>query len=289
MVGTFLAALPEGSPVTGGLAAGKRGIDDLKGRPGIILVEDFDGGTWRTVPARSESGPDVSTVTTDAAEDFAPLQGAALRVRLLKGQTQGLNVHLRLAVNGGGEPEEAYFRYYLRLGSSWDPDLDGGKMPGFAGTYGRAGWGNRKSDGRNGWSTRGAFFKYTDDGSPLSKLRGLGSYVYHAEMSGIDGESWGWNLAPTGLLQKGRWYCIEQHVRLNRPGSGDGVLRAWVDGRLVFERRDLRYREVPDLKIESVWLNVYHGGSQASPRDMTLFIDNLVVAREYIGPSLPAR
>ena len=28
----------------------------------------------------------------------------------------------------------------------------------------------------------------------------------------------------------GRWICIESHVRLNQPGSADGVFRVWVDG-----------------------------------------------------------
>ena len=40
----------------------------------------------------------------------------------------------------GEEQEEIYFRYYIRLADDWDPRR-GGKMPGIAGTYGRAGWG----------------------------------------------------------------------------------------------------------------------------------------------------
>ena len=31
-------------------------------------------------------------------------------------------------------------------------------------------------------------------------------------------------------------------------------------------------------------MNVYHGGSTPSPRDMSLYIDNVVVAKRYIGP-----
>jgi hypothetical protein len=36
--------------------------------------------------------------------------------------------------------------------------------------------------------------------------------------------------------------------------------------------------------VESVWLNVYHGGVEKADRDLTLYIDNLVIARRYIGP-----
>ena len=107
-------------------------------------------------------------------------------------------------------------------------------------------------------------------------------------MSGNSGDVWGWSLGPTGLLHKNRWYCVEQHVRLNRPGDADGVLQAWIDGKLVFEKKNIRYRDTPELKIESVWMNVYHGGTRPAARDLSIFIDNVVVARKYIGPVGPA-
>ena len=71
---------------------------------------------------------------------------------------------------------------------------------------------------------------------------------------------------------------------MNSPGRNDGVLKAWIDGVLVFERSDLRFRDVPELKIESLWMNVWYGGTDPAPQDMTLYIDNLVISRKYIGP-----
>ena len=64
-------------------------------------------------------------------------------------------------------------------------------------------------------------------------------------------------------------------------------MRAWLDGRLVMEKTDIRFRDTAELKIESIWLNVYHGGAAPSPRDMSLYIDNVVVAQQYIGPMKP--
>jgi hypothetical protein len=87
-------------------------------------------------------------------------------------------------------------------------------------------------------------------------------------------------------LENNRWYCIEQHVRLNTPGENDGVLRGWVDGRLVFEKTDVCMRDVEDLKIEAVWLNVYLGGTWTSRKDQHLYIDNVVIARKPIGPMM---
>ena len=97
------------------------------------------------------------------------------------------------------------------------------------------------------------------------------------------GATWGWNLGPTGRLEKNRWYSIEQYVKMNDPGRANGLLRAWIDGILVFERSDIRFRSTSDLKIEALWMNVYHGGTMSAPQDLSLFIDNVVVATQYIG------
>ncbi|MCL4764220.1 MAG: hypothetical protein KJ018_20985, partial [Burkholderiales bacterium] len=86
-----------------------------------------------------------------------------------------------------------------------------------------------------------------------------------------------------GVLERERWYCIEQHVRLNTPGARDGVLRAWVDGALALARDDVRLRDVEAVRIERVWMNVYHGGTAPPARDMHLDIDSVVIARERIG------
>lgn len=115
----------------------------------------------------------------------------------------------------------------------------------------------------------------------MSGLTQLGTYAYHAEMKGQYGDFWLW---PGALLARNRWYCIEQYVRLNRPGISDGILRVWVDGRLAMERSDIRMRNVDQLHIETVWLNAYHGGAEKSPQDQHFYIDNVVVARRYIGP-----
>ena len=47
---------------------------------------------------------------------------------------------------------------------------------------------------------------------------------------------------------------------------------------------DLHVRDLPDLRIESLCLNIYHGGTTPAAQDMSLYIDNLVIARRYIGP-----
>jgi hypothetical protein len=115
----------------------------------------------------------------------------------------------------------------------------------------------------------------------------IGYYCYHADMRGKYGEHWTF----TPRLRHGRWYCVEQYCKLNTPGPpgekgrNDGVLRGWIDGAPAFEKADIRFRDVDALKIEDVWVNVYHGGATpVPPADIHLYLDNLVIARRPIGP-----
>lgn len=207
----------------------------------------------------------------------------ALEVTVREGKNKGLNRRYKFRANGLDEPEEAYFRYYLRLSQSWNSDISGGKFPGFAGTYGKAGWGGRKATGDGGWSARGFFFSTAEN--QRGQLRTpLGNYVYHLDQTNRYGNDWVWSENGAALLENDRWYSVEQQVKLNTPGQSDGVLRGWLDGKLVFEKTDLRFRGSPTLKIEEVWFNVYHGGGDAAPRDLVLYIDNVVIANKYIGP-----
>ena len=77
-------------------------------------------------------------------------------------------------------------------------------------------------------------------------------------------------------------------MKMNTPGKNDGILRGWVDGRPAFEKTDVRMRDVPGLKIERIWINIYHGGTWTSDSDDHLFIDNVVIAKRYIGPMQPS-
>lgn len=264
-------SLAEGEPRDAGLA---RTAD-------VLFAEDFDRGTrWQEFMTYPGTQPSLSVIDRDPAGKFEPIAGRALRVVVRRGSTMALNHHVHFAKLPGGEPDEAYFRYHLRLGDNWDPVVSGGKLPGFSGTYNRAGWGNRRADGTNGWSARGAFFGVSNP--PLSPERYIGSTP--VTMDEDLGDNWGWNLGPTGRLHKNRWYAIEQYIKLNTPGKADGILRTWVDGEVAMSRETIRFRSTPALKVESVWFNVYHGGVDPTDRDLTLYIDNVVVARKYIGP-----
>jgi len=71
---------------------------------------------------------------------------------------------------------------------------------------------------------------------------------------------------------------------MNSHGLHDDIIRAWVNGVMAFEKQDIMFRTVDSLKIEQILMNVYHGRIAVSPYDQHLYFDNVVIAREYIGP-----
>jgi len=270
---SLAAALGIPSLVPAELPGGKR-----KPASGDLLFFcNFESDTWYEEWGMRRRDEHAGVIAADPRRKFRPLQGKALRIKVDQGGHYGLSVQFRFKKQLGEEPEEIYFRYYLRFADDWDP-VRGGKLPGIAGTYGRAGWGGRRVNGRNGWSARGLFRGQKNGKTPI------GFYCYHADMRGRYGSNWLWEKDRLGDLQNNRWYCVEQYAKMNTPGRNDGILRGWVDGRLAFEKTDVRMRDVDSLKIESVWLNVYLGGTWTSRSDHHLYIDNVVIARKYIGP-----
>ena len=272
-----------------GLASRYPGDAGIAAAKSVLFATDFESPKWNEEWTYAGDMNVLDTIEADGERRFEPLDGKALRVRIAEGATGALNTLFKFKKEAGDEPGEIYFRYYLRLGSDWNQTLQGGKLPGISGTYGIAGWGGRKSNGNNGWSARGLFKLTIPAGNPLGGTTPIGTYCYHADMQGSYGTNWVWQKDYRGFLENDRWYSVEQYLKLNTPGDRDGVLRAWIDGRLAFEKTDIRFRHVDKLKIEQVWMNVYHGGTKPSPYDQHVFIDNVVIAREYIGPMSPRK
>lgn len=87
------------------------------------------------------------------------------------------------------------------------------------------------------------------------------------------------------------WHCVEAMFRLNsldlkadRPNA-DGVVRGWFDGELVIDRTDvvLRSTDFPKMKFNQFLLLPYFG-SGLLPHQQTLWIDELAVGTERLGP-----
>lgn len=125
-------------------------------------------------------------------------------------------------------PIEAYLRYYLTWGYSWDPSPAGGKMPGWDMRFRDHGYlypvvpgmnrGNSGSgtDGFTGGSCRGNYDRYATIGSPIENFRGIANGdCYALNQTGQFGIDIFWDKNYLAQLRKGEVYCIESYIRLN--------------------------------------------------------------------------
>ncbi len=202
--------------------------------PDVWMAADFETTAWPSAWSYVSPASHVERVARDDALRFAPLSGYALRVTVAKGDNFGLDMGFDFAKKLGYEPEDVYFRYYLRFADDWIPTVDGGKLPGLSGTYGKAGWGGRRASGDTGWSMRGQFNRAPSPANPLHGYTTVGTYAYHADMDDQFGDHWYWVNDGIGVLERNRWYCLEQHFKVNTRGrkgwhpAGLGRWRACV-------------------------------------------------------------
>ena len=272
-----------GPPRDDGIAHRYPGDEGIATDPDILFADGFEGHSIDSRWTQGMRAPAI-TINHDSELKFQRLKGRALKVTIPKGQQLGLDLRYRFRDRHGSEPEEIYFRYYLRLAQDWLLAADGGKLPGLAGTYGQAGWGGRPWDGNKGWSLRGSFGTNPPKGHLGNGRVMLGTYAYHSKATATYGEGLQWITGGlAGLIEPDRWYCIEQRVKLNTPGTADGVLQVWVDGQLALSRTDIRLRDREGIRIEEVWMNFFHGGTGPAPAAMHAYVDNLVIAKRYVG------
>lgn len=226
----------------------------------LYFQDDFSSSNWKR---NYEVSHEKNFVHTRSG----CYSGSCIEITVNKDSHYGGSAKYKLQQNLGFEPEELYAEYRVNYDQSMTEY--GGKAPGFDGTYGVAGWGNRPGYGTKGWSARG-----TVKAEGLSYVRNS-FYVYHTN-TGNNGKTWGdarwWDSG--GNMQHDRWYHVKQYVKLNTPGKNNGVLRAWVDGKKVFDRSDFNFRKVSSLKIYAYWFNYYNGGRDEAKRTGKVLIDD---------------
>lgn len=167
--------------------------------------------------------------------------------------------------------DNACMRYDIRFSKTFDWSL-GGKLPGLSGvapgvtpTY-PTGGGN---PGDKGWSGRMMW----RTGKPNTMV----SYMYGPRQSSYYGDDINWNRSFTA----GRWHRVRQCYVMNTVGKANGVLRTWLDGRLVVNRTNHVYRTRSDVHISHVQWAIFRGGSTmewAGDRDGFVEIDNVRVS-----------
>ena len=247
----------------------------LRDRKDVLFYETFETADWFKRWGERRMPQNLELVRDHSADDGGK---AVVKILFPRGAHYGSSWKLTI------DPplEEAYLRYYVKFDDGFDFGR-GGKTPGLMGWAPgqQAGWGGRRANGKNGFSTR------------ICWGRGgtVNMYTYHADQRTIYGDDFGTELdGQTKLWQGGRWYCMELHMKLNtagtrgEPGRQDGVVELWLDGRRVGRRTDVRFRDIDEMKIDQLFVNAYFGGTWTSPKNQYIYYDNFVLAKQYIGP-----
>jgi hypothetical protein len=187
----------------------------------------------------------------------------ALKVKYPRGCVGTDACAIQFRVQLGGSAETAWIRYRLKF----DPEFEwvrGGKLPGLCG--GDCNTGCIPVNGRDGWSGR---MMWRSGGS-------LVQYMYYPGKRSSCGDDYAWGRTAA----RGRWMEVKTQFVMNTPGQSNGVLRSWLDGELVLNRDNFRFRDIDTLKVDRFYFSTFYGGSSADwapSRDTFISYDDFLV------------
>jgi hypothetical protein len=277
---TNLAArspLPQGP----GLAARFDADQGIATNPAVLFADNFEQG---------KLGERWESEKIDPALTFAPAGGGPCGQRCLR-------VTARLGQNHGGgltkwfaPSDRVFVRFYVRF----DPGCDyvhhfvtlrankglrgGDKWTGFGGAGVRPAGDERFSTALEPWGNWGRW--------PAPGKWNFYSYWHEMQIS-PDGKFWGNSFLPEGQepIAKSQWICAEFMLKHNTPGLPDGEQAFWIDGRLLGHWRGINWRKTKDLNANALTLESYVTDRWTKNPENTVFFDNAVIARDYIGPA----
>jgi len=250
--------------------------------PGLAVRSDvLFFGTFKTFPWKSNWGVKWGPIGGgwELITGSEALTDPSFRVKYPAGcydsQPSGCSFKCDFDLMGMRETkhESLYLRYYLKFEKGFE-FVKGGKLPGLVG--GAANTGGKKPTGLDGWSAR---IMWREGGKIVQ-------YLYHPDQPTQYGEDIPWSIGGQRHFVPGQWHCVETYIQLNTPGKRDGILRSWLDDELACERVNIRYRDIPSIKIDSLYFSTFHGGddpSWAPSKDVYCLFDNFVIAKNYIG------
>lgn len=124
-------------------------------------------------------------------------------------------------------------------------------------------------------------------------------YSYWHEMKvSPDGKYWGNSFSPEPqpssaksgteggpVIQKDRWICAEFMLKHNTPSQSDGEQAFWIDGHLLGHWTGINWRKSGSLQANALTLESYVTDRWTKNTTNVVYFDNVVIAREYIGPA----
>jgi hypothetical protein len=273
------SSLPSGP----GLAATFPADAGLRKHDQVIFADDFESGDLGV-------GWDETSNKEGKVLSFADPSAAHLGKRCIR-----VEAHLGQDTGGGFtkwfEPaDQTFVRFYTKFDPTCDyvhhfvtlranRSLRGGdRWSGFGGA-------GLKPEGSERFST--AIEPWGDWGrNPPPGRWNFYSYWHEMEKS-RDGKFWGNSFAApdAAVIPRGQWVCVEFMLQHNTPGRPDGEQAFWIDGKLLGHWKGINWRKTETLKANALTLESYITNNWTKKPTNTVFFDNLVIAKAYIGPS----
>lgn len=282
--------LPEGDT---GIAAKYPGDRGIGADPAVLFHDDFETGRpadkWDMV---------YHAATTRLADEPENVRGGrrSLEFTVPKQRAELSNAAVKKL---GAGRDTVFLRYYSKFENGFDQvgsSHNGGYLLAAAPGLAFATPGVR-ADGTNKFAV--SFENWRGDAETKSP-GGLNVYCYHPAQR----SQWGDHFFPSGTVlpissrpgdfgehfrsrpdatqELGRWYCYEVMLRANTVGRRDGRIACWLDGKLIADFPNLRFRDTASLKINYAALDLHIGSNPT--RANKKWYDDAVIAESYIGP-----
>ncbi len=279
------SSLPKGD----GLAIKFDGDEDISRHPQVIFADNFENGElgskWDEISNRGNS-----------LELFRPVSNTTSKSENVTGM-RCLRVTATLGANTGGgltkwfeSADQIFIRFYTKFDKDCDyvhhfctlranKSLRGGdRWSGFGGAGELPDGTERFSTAIEPWGNWGKW-------SPPGRWN-FYSY-WHTMKASPDGKYWGNGFRPETQpnIFRDKWICVEFMLKHNHPGEHDGEQAYWINGQLRGHWRGVNWRTSPGLMANAFTLESYVTDRWTKVKQNIVSFDNVVIAKEYIGPS----
>lgn len=181
-----------------------------------------------------------------------------LQIKLPKGEMGLDSSGVQWPVKLNQSYDELYLSYRIKFSKGFKNKDYHGKLPGL-GSVSLVKPGTVPT-GKDSWSVRFMFHGTN-----------LFFYIYYPDMNQdfgdkvpIPGKKYygaGANLSPGYTLQPEIWYTVTQRVVMNTIGKNDGFVEGYINGKFCAQKINMRFRDIPSLKIEKINFANFLGAS----------------------------
>ena len=273
--------LPQGN----GMAAAFVGDQGISSHPAVIFADNFETGDFqeRWDSCRNTDGKVLTLVDDSAADPAIGLQSLKVCATLGHDTGGGMTKWFNSA-------DAVFIRFYTKFDPTCDyvhhfctlranKSLQGkDKWSGFGGAGLKPEGDVRFSTALEPWGNWGRW--------PAPGRWNFYSYWHEMDRSG-DGHCWGNGFRPQALadIPKGTWICAEFMLTHNTPGQADGEQAFWIDGILRGHWKGITWRTSATLWANAFTLESYITDRWTKNKTNVVYFDNVVIARQYIGPA----